>query len=310
MEQINKKKSPNEWGQFLWFCLIALVIRSFLITPCRVPSGSMLPTLQVGDFPLLSKITYGWTRFSLFGGGYINYFKGKIADRGMPKRGDVVVFTNPNNVTQDFIKRVVGIPGDTIQMKGGTLFLNHQPIKLELNAKKVRAYTASKENDDVIYADQYTATLPTEGGVIHYEVFKQHPFGEGRGDNTDKIFIPQDHFFAMGDNWDGSGDSRFMNDLGLVHKDYLLGRPLFTYLSIDHELISLWKPWTWLLLPFKIRFRRSFYQPIQPKLIKGVQPQGNEPAAQAPQALPLVANDSAVHNPDVQESGATESVKK
>jgi signal peptidase I len=300
MEQINKKPPTNEWKQFLWFCLIALAVRSVLLSPCRVPSGSMLPTLQVGDFPLLSKITYGWTRFSLFGGGYIPYFKGKIMDRGMPKRGDVVVFTNHNDVTQDFIKRAVGIPGDSIQMKGGILFLNDQPITLELKAQNVRAYTASKQSDDVIHADQYTATLPTEGGVIQYDIFKHYPFGKGPADDTDKIFIPEDHFFAMGDNWDHSGDSRFMNDLGLVHKDYLLGRPLFTYLSIDHEHISWWKPWTWLLLPFKIRFRRCFYQPIQPKLIKQSQSQENQAPLENPAAQ---GQESVQGNGQGQESG-------
>lgn len=220
----------------------------------------MLPTLQVGDFPLLLKTTYGWSRFSLFGGGHIPYFSGKIGGRALPNRGDVVVFTNPKDTSQDFIKRVVGLPGDTVQMIGGILHLNGKPIKLELKKSDIEQYDGVK----TISGDLYTATLPTEGGTVSYEILKQRPFGQSDGDNTPAYHVPQDHFFVLGDNPDGSGDSRYMDQLGFVHKDYLLGRPLFTYLSIDHEDMYLTRPWTWLMLPFKIRWNRCFYQHIQP----------------------------------------------
>lgn len=271
-QESSREKKIKEWKQFGWFCVIALAVRSFLITPCRVPSGSMLPTLQVGDFPILWKTTYGWSRYSLLGGGYIPYFSGKIGGKALPKRGDVVVFTNPKDTTQDFIKRVVGLPGDSVQMIGGIFHLNDKPINLEIKERKVIQYDGKKR----VSGDIYTATLPTEGGSVQYEILKQHPFGQGPGDDTPKYFVPDHHFFVMGDNPDGSGDSRYMETLGFVHTDYLLGRPLFTYLSIDHEDIYLTRPWTWLLLPFKIRVSRCFYQPIQPVFLPSELPsQGN-----------------------------------
>ncbi len=258
--ETDRQKTFREWRQFGLFCLIALIVRCLLITPCRVPSGSMLPTLQVGDFPILLKTTYGWSKYSFLGGGYINYFSGKIGGNNMPKRGDVVVFTCPYDTTQDFIKRVVGLPGDRVQMIKGIFHLNGKPLQLKLKESGVTQYDGKR----TVRGDIYTATLPTQGGTVQYDILKQYEFGEPDSDNTPEYQIPSDHFFVIGDNPDGSGDSREMGRLGFIHKDYLLGRPLFTYLSINHEDISWSKPWTWLLLPFKIRLSRCGYQRIQP----------------------------------------------
>ncbi|MBM3631603.1 MAG: signal peptidase I [Alphaproteobacteria bacterium] len=259
--ETDRQKTLREWRQFGLFCLIALIVRCLVITPCRVPSGSMLPTMQVGDFPILWKPTYGWSRYSFLGGGYINYFSGKIGGETMPKRGDVVVFTCPYDTTQDFIKRVVGLPGDRVQMINGIFHLNGKPLPLKLKESGVTQYDGKR----AVRGDIYTATLPTEGGTVQYDIFKQYEFGQPDSDNTPEYQIPPDHFFVIGDNPDGSGDSRDMGRLGFIHKDYLLGRPLFTYLSINHEDIYWSKPWTWFLLPFKIRLNRSGYQRIQPE---------------------------------------------
>ena len=256
----SRESKMKEWRQFALFCLIALLVRCLLITPCRVPSGSMLPTLQVGDFPILFKPTYGWSRYSFLGGGYINYFSGTIGGNSMPKRGHVVVFTCPYNTTQDFIKRVVGVPGDKVQMIDGIFHLNGKPIDLKLNKTDVTQYDGHK----TVKGSTYTATLPTEGGTVQYEIFKQLPFGASELDHTPEYTVPSDHFFVIGDNPDGSGDSRDVARLGFIHKKYLIGSPLFTYLSIDLENIYWSKPWTWLLLPFKIRWNRCGYQRIQP----------------------------------------------
>jgi len=258
--KITRMKTIKDWKQFIIFLLIALTIRSFLFSPCRVPSGSMLPTLQVGDFPILLKTTYGWSRFSLLGGGYIPYFSGKIGGKALPDRGEVVVFTNPRDTRQDIIKRVVGLPGDSVQMIGGILHLNDRPIALELKQSGVAQYNGH----ETVYGKIYTATLPTKGGTMSYEILKQKPFGQGHDDNTPKYYVPDQHFFVLGDNPDGSGDSREMNSLGFVHQKYLLGRPLFTYLSINPDGVSWTQPWTWLKLPFRIRWNRCLYQRIQP----------------------------------------------
>jgi|LauGreDrversion4_2_1035121.scaffolds.fasta_scaffold43230_3 signal peptidase I len=276
--ETDRQKILREWRQFALFCLIALIVRCLLITPCRVPSGSMLPTLQVGDFPILWKTTYGWSRYSFLGGGYINYFSGKIGGKNMPKRGDVVVFTCPYDTTQDFIKRVVGLPGDRVQMIKGIFHLNGKPLQLKLKESDVTQY----DGKHTVRGDIYSATLPTEGGTVQYDIFKQHEFGQPDLDNGPEYQIPPDHFFVIGDNPDGSGDSREMWRLGFIHKDYLLGRPLFTYLSINHEDIYWSKPWTWLLLPFKIRLSRCGYQRIQPVFTPD--PTESENPAPAPDA--------------------------
>ena len=277
LPETGRQKTMREWRQFGLFCLIALIVRCLLITPCRVPSGSMLPTLQVGDFPILLKTTYGWSKYSFLGGGYINYFSGKIGGKNMPNRGDVVVFTCPYDTTQDFIKRVVGLPGDRVQMIKGIFHLNGKPLQLKLKESGITQY----DGKETVRGDIYTATLPTQGGTVQYDIFKQHEFGQPDSDNTPEYQIPPDHFFVIGDNPDGSGDSREMGRLGFVHKDYLLGRPLFTYLSINHEDIYWSKPWTWFLLPFKIRLSRCGFQRIQPEFTPDANQSAQNPSTES-----------------------------
>ena len=252
----NKKK--ESWGSFLTFVTVVLLVRSFVISPFRIPSGSMIPTLKVGDFILTSKFPYGWSRYSLFLGGNIPYFKGRIMDKNMPKRGEVVVFTPPKDTTSDYIKRVIGLPGDTVQMIGGYLHLNGKKVSLKPIQDKYNDWDGKQK----IQGQLYEATIPTENGQKTYRIVKQYPFGRAHLDNTPLITVPKDHIFFMGDNWDGSGDSRDIDHLGLVHKNYLLGPALFTFFSVDHEDISLFKPWTWLKIPFKIRFSRCLYRSL------------------------------------------------
>jgi len=251
-------KKKESWGSFLAFVAVVLIIRSFVISPFRIPSGSMIPTLKVGDFILTSKFPYGWSRYSLFLGGKINYFSGRIMGKKIPERGDVVVFTPPHDTNTDYIKRAIGLPGDTVQMKSGRLYLNGKIVPLKRMNDQYQDWDGRKK----IQGQLYTATIPTEKGTRTYTVMKQMPFGRAYLDNTPEITVPKDHIFFMGDNWDGSADSRDIDHLGLVHKRYLLGPAFCTFFSVDHEDISLFKPWTWLKIPFKIRWSRCFYRAL------------------------------------------------
>lgn len=240
-------------GSFSFFVLVVLLVRSLLVSPFRIPSGSMIPTLLVGDFLVASKISYGWSRFSLFGGGWINYFPGKIMELSFPKRGDILVFACPYNTSQDWIKRVVAVPGDVVEMKEGRLHLNGQKIPLTKEKENYKAHDSERSIEGTVYK----AEIPREEGKTYqYTVLKQEPFGQGGLDTMPPIRIEPDHVFCMGDNWDGSDDSRHLDKLGPVSKKYFLGPALFVWFSLDHQDISLMKPWTWLLLPFKIRFSR------------------------------------------------------
>lgn len=253
--QTTEKSLVRSVGEFLTFVLLVVLIRSLLFSPFRIPSGSMIPTLKVGDFIVTNKFSYGWSRYSLLFGGYFNYFKGRIMDYSFPDRGDVIVFANPSNTEQDWIKRVVAVQGDTVQMIDGRLHLNNVKLPLE---KEKGNYT-DHDGEHSIEGTVYSATIPKgDGKECHYKILKQYPFGEARLDNTPILKVPEESVFLMGDNWDGSGDSRAMEQLGFVHKNYFVGPALFIFLSLDHQDIYWWKPWTWLMIPFKIRYGRIF----------------------------------------------------
>lgn len=260
------KPANKTAGSFLFFMLIVVLIRSFVFSPFRIPSGSMIPTLRPGDFIVASKISYGWSSYSMVFGGYMkqyfNFFAGKFLEFSFPKRGDVIVFANPSDVTKDYIKRVVGIPGDRIQMIEGRLHINGTKIPLNLVKEKFSEFEAGELNTKGV-GNLYEARIPVEEGKEKvYTIWKKDSFGKNIVDNTPEYTVPEDHVFCMGDNWDGSSDSRFMNGVGYVHKNYFLGPALFVFLSVDPEYIDLFKPWTWLNIPFKIRYSRCLFHKI------------------------------------------------
>jgi signal peptidase I len=256
MARKNKKK--ESWPSFFGFLLLVLIIRSLLFSPFRIPSGSMIPTLKVGDFIVTSKFHYGWSRYSLFMGGFFNYFSGRIMGNKTPDRGDIVVFAAPSSPETDYIKRVIGLPGDTVQMIGGHLYLNGSKVPLVRTGKESDwDGKGTNQKTGVVYS----ARLPRKDGSHRsYSIQRKEDFGTADLDDTPLTTVPEDHFFVMGDNWNRSADSRGL--LGNVPKSHLLGPALFTFFSIDHEKIKLFKPWTWLLIPFKIRINRSFYMPL------------------------------------------------
>jgi signal peptidase I len=228
---------------------IAMVVRVFFYQPFNIPSGSMKSTLLIGDYLFVSKLSYGYSRFSFPFSP--NLFSGRIFASD-PKRGDVAVFRLPQDESIDYIKRVVGLPGDEIQMKGGVLHINGTAVpkvyKDEFSNIECDRYFRHCRN--VVYK-RYEETLP-EG--LKYTVLDLEPQGEF--DDTDVFKVPAGHYFMMGDNRDNSSDSRA--SVGFVPFENMIGRAeiIFFSAAVDEPDAMRWlSPWTW---PFDIRWTRFF----------------------------------------------------
>jgi signal peptidase I len=219
--------------------LIAIVIRTVAYEPFNIPSGSMIPTLLVGDYLFVSKFSYGYSHYSLPFSPPL--FSGRIFG-SLPHRGDVAVFKYPRDDTTDYIKRIVGLPGDHIQVKEGQLYINGTEVPRE----PAGDYTADDDGIHMVLR-RYLETLP--GGVQHY-ILKATD--EGEMNNTPEYIVPPDHVFAMGDNRDNSADSRFMNGVGFVPVENLIGRAEIIFFSVDAQY-PIWEFWEW---PFEIRWSR------------------------------------------------------
>ncbi len=226
--------------------LIAIVVRTFLFQPFNIPSGSMIPTLLIGDFLFVSKYSYGYSRYSLPFGP--DLFKGRLL-ASPPKRGDVVVFKLPRDNSTDYIKRVIGLPGETIQMKEGRLYINGTIVPRDPIAK-VRTEDYYGREAEV---PTYKETLP--GGVIHTIIEIQGD--TGFNDNTEPFKVPANSYFMMGDNRDNSTDSRVPPDqggVGYVPFDNLIGRAELIFFS-NGQGQPAWNFWQW---PWTVRWNRIF----------------------------------------------------
>jgi len=220
--------------------ILALLVRIFLFQPFNIPSGSMIPTLLVGDYLFVSKYSYGYSRYSF---PFVpNLFSGRIWAKE-PERGDVVVFKLPRDNETDYIKRVIGLPGDEIQMTHGVLHINGEAVKKERVDDFVMHDPSGRER----HMARYMETLPN--GVT-YPVLDL--VNEGIGDNTDVYKVPENHFFMMGDNRDNSTDSRFLSEVGYVPFENLVGRAQIIFFSIDEDA-SFWQLWKW---PTDVRWSR------------------------------------------------------
>jgi len=223
--------------------VLALLIRTFLFQPFSIPSGSMRPTLLEGDYLFVTKWSYGYSRYSLPFSP--NIFSGRVLDGvfGLPERGDVAVFKFPPNPSLDYIKRVIGLPGDRIQMKGGQLFINGEAVPRE----KVGQIT----NPDITEVDRpvdvYRETLPNG---VSYDTLDLTP--NGIGDDTREYIVPEGHYFMMGDNRDNSTDSRF--SVGYVPEENLVGKANIIFFSIADGASPL-EIWKW---PTDLRPGRLF----------------------------------------------------
>lgn len=231
----------RETGRTLIYALlIALAVRTFLFEPFNIPSGSMKPTLLVGDYLFVSKFAYGYSSFSFPLG--LPLFDGRIFGR-LPERGDVAVFKLPSDNKTDYIKRIVGLPGDRIQVQGGRLYVNGEPVGLrpvgefidDADGRPMRAMVLDE-------------TLP--GGVTH-RIMEMSD--NAVLDNTKVFEVPPGHVFAMGDNRDNSLDSR-VEHVGFVPLENLIGRAEILFFSVNGKA-RLWELWNW---PFAIRYDRLF----------------------------------------------------
>lgn len=221
--------------------LLALLIRTFLYEPFNIPSGSMLPTLLVGDYLFVSKSAYGYSEHS-FPFGAAN-FEGRLAAEE-PKRGDVAVFKLPSNTSIDYIKRVVGLPGDTVQVIEGRLYINGERVEREPVGLVQSDDNADYMNHTLM---EYIETLP--GGIMH-SIYEETDNGDL--DNTPLYTVPAGHYFMMGDNRDNSQDSRVQSHVGFVPFENFVGRADVLFFSVD-EAAKFFNPLTW---PHTIRFNR------------------------------------------------------
>ena len=222
--------------------LIALVIRTVAFEPFNIPSGSMKPTLLVGDYLFISKYSYGYSRYSLPLG--LPLIPGRILDAA-PARGDVAVFKLPSDNKSDYIKRIVGMPGDRIQLREGRLYINGEQIV----RRRVADFIEVDGLGRVRRTAQFDETLPN-GRT--YRILENTD--RGQLDNTPVYAVPAGHYFALGDNRDNSLDSRVLSGVGFVPAVNLLGRAEILFFSVDGSA-RLWEFWRW---PAAIRFERFF----------------------------------------------------
>ena len=249
---LNAKEEATEFFKTAVVAVaLAIIIRSLLFEPFNIPSGSMKPTLQVGDYLFVQKPAYGYSRYSFpFG---LAPIEGRIFEKE-PERGDVVVFKLPSNPHIDYIKRVIGLPGDTVQVRRGRLYLNGEEVP--------RESVGLKKFDDEYLGEvtmhEYIQTLPDGTMFSIYEESDSEPL-----DNTQIYTVPEGHYFMMGDNRDNSQDSRVSNAVGFVPFENFVGRADFIFFSTNSHA-RIFEVWKW---PWTIRYDRVFrdIDPTRPK---------------------------------------------
>ncbi|AHX11673.1 signal peptidase I [Neorickettsia helminthoeca str. Oregon] len=229
LKNIHKNKT-------LWVIIGLILFRSVLYEPFIIPSGSMKSTLLVGDYIVTSKYAYGYSRYSFpFAPSFIKGNPRIFYDS--PKRGDIVVFRNPHKASTNYIKRVIGLPGDRIQLINGDTYINGEPLKREegpifvdSDSSEIRSFIETLDNKRSYSILQETAEGPTN--------------------NTGVYYVPRNHFFVMGDNRDNSTDSRFLSAVGFIPAEYLVGRAERVLLSFGRSKSN--------LIPFRLRIERSW----------------------------------------------------
>lgn len=248
---LTAKEEVSEFAKTIIIAVaLALLIRTFLYEPFNIPSGSMKPTLLIGDYLFVNKPAYGYSRYSFpFG---LAPLEGRVFEKE-PVRGDVIVFKLPSNTYIDYIKRAIGMPGDTVQMRNGRLYLNGDLVPREsLGKKKVWDQYRGE-----VVMEEFIETLPNGVTYRILEETDDRPL-----DNTEAFTVPEGHYFMMGDNRDNSVDSRAPNGVGFVPAELLVGKADFIFYSTN-GYAGLFEFWKW---PWTVRFDRIFdtIKPLQP----------------------------------------------
>ncbi len=236
----NKKTIIENIKTLIYALIIAVFIRSIFLQPFYIPSSSMESNLLVGDRLFVTKYTYGYSKHSFPFSP--NLFQNRIFF-SEPKRGDIIVFKTPADNRTDYIKRLIGLPGDELQFINGDLFLNNNQIFKSLISSNQKVYCGNEQ----VEVNTFEEKLPN--GKKYIAVYRKNFSFQ----NSDKFIIPEDHYFFLGDNRDCSKDSRYLSEVGYVNKINLVGKARFIFFSSDIRVGNIFKFWDWANI---IRFDR------------------------------------------------------
>ncbi len=239
---MNKKFFVENLKTIFYALIIAIIIRSLIIQPFYIPSSSMEPNLLVGDRIFVTKYSYGYSKHSFPFSPPI--FLGRV-NQSEPQRGDVVVFKTPADNRTDYIKRLIGLPGDRIQFIDSNLYINNSEIMRSRISKNDKIYCGNKELNVFTFEE-----LLSNGKKYKTVNLKDYTF-----QNSDQFIVPDNHYFFLGDNRDCSKDSRFLTSVGYVHEDNLVGKAQFIFFSSDKSIGSIFSFWKW---NKSLRFNRFF----------------------------------------------------
>ena len=216
----------------IYALIIAVLIRSLLLQPFYIPSSSMEPSLLVGDRLFVTKLSYGYSKHSF------PFSLGPIKNRILfsePNRGDVIVFKTPADNRTDYIKRLIGLPGDKLQFIGGNLYLNDVEILKSKISYKSKIYCGKSPVETFVFKEK----------LLNGKEYLTSYYKKGSYQNSDVFYVPRDHYFFLGDNRDCSKDSRFLTSVGFVHKDNLVGKAQFIFFSTNIRHGSIFEIWNW-----------------------------------------------------------------
>ncbi len=237
-----KKIIVENLSTIFYALVIAIIIRSLFIQPFYIPSSSMEPNLLVGDRLFVTKFSYGYSKHSFPFSPPI--FKDRILFN-KPNRGDVIVFKTPADNRTDYIKRLIGLPGDTIQFINGDLYINKVQIFRDIKSRNDKIFCGKKILDVNTFEEKF------DNNVKFKTVYNK----EFTFQNSDKFLVPDRHYFFLGDNRDCSKDSRFLTSVGYVHENNLVGKAQLIFFSSDFRKGRLFQFWKWFEI---IRFDRFF----------------------------------------------------
>lgn len=248
-ESLKQDTAPTKTGgvgefvrMILLAAIIAFGIRTFVFEPFNIPSGSMVPGLQIGDFLFVSKYTYGYSSKSATVG--VLPIEGRVGG-SLPQRGDVIVFKPPPKPEMDFIKRLIAVPGDLVAVKSGVIYINDKPIQRERIGPVM---FQDREGPNLRPATEYRETIAPG---VSYSIYQE--VDDGPLDNFGPVTVPPGHYFFMGDNRNNSQDSR-TNYVGFVPLENIVGKAQFIWFSLEPPT-SFFEIWQW---PFAVRWERMF----------------------------------------------------